>query len=439
MVIAPRQTPSNGRPIPALPTEHSLTMKLCLTILLIDALAIGALRAGSPLPVSSAERQGIDRVRLERMHTLISDHISQGKHAGAVAMVVRNGHIVDWHTWGKANLATGEPMRKDSIFRIYSMTKVLTAVATLQLFEANKLQLHQPITDILPELKGLKVFARGTADAPELVDIKTPITIRMLLNHTAGFTYDFFSGSPVHDLYKRQDLWNSASLDEFIGRVAKLPLISHPGETFQYGINNDVLGLIIQRVSGMSFEEYVSRNITGPLRMTDTSFDVPAGKLGRVATIHGLNPAGKLAPTEPILGAYAEPGQGIAAGGAGLFSTIGDYARFAQCLLNGGLLDGTRILGRKTLELALQNSLQKGVSAFAPSEGWGLISALRLDMAGALEPASEGMFYWSGAATTHFFVDPKEKLVGLVFCQHIPFDQHRLFTRFRTSIYQALK
>ncbi|HAV63472.1 MAG TPA: serine hydrolase, partial [Verrucomicrobiales bacterium] len=132
-------------------------------------------------------------------------------------------------------------------------------------------------------------------------------------------------------------------------------------------------------------------------------------------------------------------GRGIPAGGAGLFSTIGDYARFAQCLLNGGELDGTRILGRKTIELALQDSLPEGVSAFAPSEGWGLMSALRLDMAGALEPVSEGTFYWSGAATTHFFVDPTEQLIGLVFCQHVPFDQHQLFTRFRTSIYQALE
>ncbi|HAV63471.1 MAG TPA: hypothetical protein DCY13_14025, partial [Verrucomicrobiales bacterium] len=148
---------------------------------------------------------------------------------------------------------------------------------------------------------------------PQLAELATPITIKMLLNHTAGFTYDFFSGSPVHELYQREDLWNSGSLDEFIKKVARLPLISQPGEEYQYGINNDVLGLIIQRVSGMSFEEYLAKHITGPLKMVDTSFDVPTEKMNRVATIHAQGANGKLAPTDPILGAYAEVGRGIPA------------------------------------------------------------------------------------------------------------------------------
>ena len=403
------------------------------------AWGVAALHAASPLPTSSPDRQGIDAVRLERMHDLVGGYVEDGKHAGAVAMVVRNGRIVDWQTWGAANLETGQPIEKDSIFRIYSMSKVLTSIAVLQLFEENKLELNQPVTDIVPELKGLKVFGGGTADVPLLADVETPITIQTLLNHTAGFTYDFFEGSPVHELYKWADLWNTSSLDEFIQRVAKLPLIAQPGTAFEYGINNDILGLIVQRVSGLPFEEYIARNITAPLKMVDTAFHVPEEKRSRLVTIHEQGADGNLRTTEPILGAFAEKGRGIPAGGAGLFSTIGDYARFAQCLLNGGELEGERIIGRKTLELALRNSLPEGVDAFSPGEGWGLISGLRLDMAKTLEPVSEGTFYWSGAATTHFFVDPSEQLVGLVFCQHVPFDQHQLFTRFRTSIYQALE
>ncbi|MDH5470558.1 MAG: beta-lactamase family protein, partial [Gammaproteobacteria bacterium] len=366
--------------------------------------------------------------------------IADGKHAGAAAMVVRNGKIVDWQTWGKANIDTGDAVSRDTIFRIYSMSKIITSVAVLQLFEQNKLLLSQPVTDFIPELKELRVFTGGTAEAPELEDIKTPITIRMLLNHTAGFTYGFFEESPVHKLYKTADLWNAGSLDDFLRRAAALPLIAQPGETYHYGISNDILALVVQRTSGMSFEEYIAENITGPLKMKDTAFYVPAEKLHRLAAIHRHGEDGRLTVVvDDLLGAYAEKGHGVPSGGGGLFSTIGDYARFIQSLLNSGELDGVRILGRKTIELAMQNSLPEGAFAFSPAMGWGLMSGLHIDMPGSLEPVSEGTFTWSGAATTHFFADPSEKLIGMIFTQHFPYDEHQLFTRFRISVYQALQ
>lgn len=396
--------------------------------------------AASPLPVSSPEHEQIDPARLERMHALVSGYIDDGKHAGAAAMVVRNGKIVDWQTWGKANIDTGDAVSRDTIFRIYSMSKIITSVAVLQLFEQNKLLLSQPVTDFIPELKELRVFTGGTAEAPELEGIKTPITIRMLLNHTAGFTYGFFEESPVHELYKTADLWNAGSLDDFLRRAAALPLIAQPGETYHYGISNDILALVIQRASGMSFEEYIAENITRPLKMKDTAFYVPAEKLHRLAAIHRHGEDGRLTVVvDDLLGAYAEKGLGIPSGGGGLFSTIGDYARFIQSLLNGGELDGVRILGRKTIQLAMQNSLPEGAFAFSPAMGWGLMSGLHIDMPGSLEPVSEGTFTWSGAATTHFFADPSEKLIGMIFTQHFPYDEHELFTRFRISVYQALQ
>ncbi|MCW5557597.1 MAG: beta-lactamase family protein [Verrucomicrobiae bacterium] len=361
-----------------------------------------------------------------------------GQHAGANVLVVRHGKIVGRRSFGSRDLDSDKPMEEDTLVRIYSMTKVVTAVAALQLFEQNRFNLDSPVTQWLPELKDVKVFTGGTADAPQLAPTTNAITVKTLLNHTAGFTYDFFAGSPVNDLYKRQDLWNSASLDEFIAKVGQLPLLAQPGTAYNYSISDDVLGVLIQRVSGMTFEDYVARNITGPLGMNDTFFDVPADKRDRVAKLHELRD-GTLHTTLEIIGAYAEPGRGIPAGGAGLFSTLGDYARFAQCLLNGGQLDGVRLLGRKTVELARMNSLPAGVNAFGPADGWGLFSAVRVNAVAAGEPVSEGAFFWSGAATTHFFCDPKEDVLALVFCQHIPFDQHGLFTRFRTAVMQAVE
>ncbi|HTI70123.1 MAG TPA: serine hydrolase domain-containing protein [Candidatus Limnocylindria bacterium] len=414
-------------------------MKHLLILLLCVAALARSLQAADPLPMSTPKAEGFDSVRLERVHQLVQGTVKAGEHSGGMVLIARHGRIVDWQAWGSRDLDSGAPIEKDTIFRIYSMSKVVTAVAVLQLFEQNKFNLDSPVSAWIPELADLKVFAGGTAEAPLLEPMKKPITVKMLLNHTAGFTYDFFSGSPVHDLYKKQDLWNASSLDEFIGRVAKLPLVAQPGVSFNYGISDDVLGLLIQRVSGESFENYVSNHITGPLRMKDTAFDVPPEKMNRVAKLHEQGPDGKLHTTPAIIGAYAEAGRGIPAGGAGLFSTIGDYARFVQMLVNGGQLDGVRILGRKTVELARINSLPKTSPPVSAGDGWGLFSAVRFDVAESNEPSSVGMFYWSGAATTHFFADPSEGLVALVFCQHLPFDQHRLFTRFHTAVYQALE
>ncbi|MBL9139004.1 MAG: beta-lactamase family protein [Verrucomicrobiales bacterium] len=398
--------------------------------------ACRAIAAG--LPVSRPHAEGMNSERLQRVFELVDGTVKAGQHAGANVLVLRHGRIVGQRSFGSRDVETGAPMRADTIVRIYSMSKVVTAVAVLQLFEENRFALDAPVARWLPELKDLKVFESGTAAAPNCVPTTRAITVRMLLNHTGGFTYDFFSGSPVHELYQQADLWNSTSLDEFMAKVGKLPLLAQPGTAYNYSISDDILGALIQRVSGMTFEEFVARRITGPLRMSDTFFDVPADKLDRLAKIHELRD-GRLHTKPEILGAYAERGRGIPCGGAGLFSTIGDYARFAQCLMNGGELDGARILGRKTVELALMNSLPPGVHAFNAADGWGLFSAVRLDPVAAGEPLSAGSFYWSGAATTHFFCDPKEQVLALVFCQHLPFDQHQLFGRFRTSVMQAVE
>lgn len=408
---------------------------LALVLVLVTSLAAPAT---PPLPLGRPQAEGFHRERLQRVFDLVESTVQAGQHAGAGVLVARHGRIVGQRAFGVRDADTGAPMEADTICRIYSMTKVVTSVAVLQLFEQGRITLDAPAANWLPELKEPRVFIGGNAAAPQLAPATNAITVRMLLNHTAGYTYDFFSGSPAHELYKAADLWNSTSLDEFMLRVARLPLLSQPGTAYHYGINNDILGVLVQRLSGIPFEEYVARHITGPLKMRDTAFQVPADKRHRLARLHELKD-GRLVTTPEILGAYAEAGRGIPCGGAGLFSTLGDYARFAQCLLNGGELEGARILGRKTLELGRLNTLPPGAYAFNPADSWGLFSALRTDVARGGEPVSEGTFFWSGAATTHFFVDPREQVIALVFCQHVPFDQHGLFTRFRTAVMQALE
>lgn len=391
-----------------------------------------------PLPRSTPEAEGFSPARLERVHELVERSIEAGEHAGALVLIARHGKIVDARSFGVRDVATGEPMEHDTIVRLYSMTKVVTAVAVLQLVEQGVVAFDDPLSRWVPEAANVQVFAGGTADAPVLAPPARPITIRMLLNHTAGFAYDFGAESPTKELYTRADLWNATSLDDFAARVGTLSLVAQPGTAFHYGINDDVLGVVVQRASGIPFEDFVARHITQPLAMHDTSFDVPPAKMHRLSKLHS-RVDGTLKAVPAILGVHAEAGRGIPCGGAGLFSTIGDYARFAQCLLDGGELDGVRILSRKMVELALRNSLPAGVDAFRAGEGWGLVSGVRVDPSANAELASAGTFHWSGAATTTFFADPSEELLALVFFQHLPFDEHKIFKRFRTAVYQALE
>jgi CubicO group peptidase (beta-lactamase class C family) len=380
--------------------------------------------------------RGFDEERLERVTEFARGVVERGEHAGVSVLVTRDGKTALEASFGVRDADTGAPMTSDTIVRIYSMTKVITCVAALQLVEDGVLQLDAPVTRWLPELGDLQVLTGGTPEAPELAALERPITVKHLLNHTAGFTYDIFGDSPVNELYRRADLWSAQSVDEFLAKVRTLPLIAQPGTGFHYGISDDVLGAVIERASGTTLEEHFARRITGPLGMTDTAFDVPAEKMHRLARLHEHRD-GRFATTPEIVGAHAEPGRGFASGGGGIFSTIGDYARFAQCLMQGGTLDGARVLGRKTVELALANSLPPGVLT-SGGLGWGLFSGVRLELAASGELGSVGTFSWSGIATTHFFADPREGVVGLIVCQHLPFDEHGVFVPFRNAVYQAL-
>lgn len=391
-----------------------------------------------PLGPRAQSATAFDPARLLRVSELLGSEVDAGRHAGLSFVLLHHGERVAEGAFGKADITTGRPLRMDSIVRIYSMSKPITAVAALTLLEQGKLRLDQPIADFLPELKAPQVFVGGTAEAPQLAPAARPITVRMLLNHTAGFTYDFFRESPLHEIYRKAELWAASSSADFLRRVAALPLLAQPGTAWNYSIADDVLGVLIERAAQQALADYVRDHVTGPLRMVDTDFDVEPGKRARLATLHRQE-NGALITMEPTFGVYAEAGRGFAAGGAGLFSTLADYARFARFLLGDGALDGERVLGRKTMELARANSLRDDQRTSRPGDGWNLIASVCTEPGAGHDLFSAGTVHWSGAATTTFFADPQEGLVGVLFAQHLPFDEHKVIARFRTLAYQALR
>jgi CubicO group peptidase (beta-lactamase class C family) len=405
-------------------------MRLTICFLILAA-SLGA----QPLPLSSPEKEGLSSERLARLHQRFEQMVQEGKRAGAITMIVRNGRIADWKTYGYRDIAQRLPMEKDTICRIWSMSKVITSVAAMMLVEEGKLTLSDPVHKYIPELKSVKVLKGGTADRAELTDAVRPITVKHLLTHTSGLTYTW-GDHPVSELYRRAKVFNVDSLKEFTGKIATLPLVAQPGEKYNYGINTDVLGYVIQAAAGMPFDKFVESRILTPLKMKDTHFQVPPEKMERVAKTYGLKD-GKLGEISMDELRYSAS---VPFGGMGLFSTIGDYARFGQMLLNGGQLDGARLLGRKTVELMTVNHLNHLAVPYTNESGaygFGLGGSVRVDLAKGNIPGSLGQFGWDGAASTYFRIDPKERSVSLLFQQYMPFDTPSL-ELFSTLFYQAV-
>jgi CubicO group peptidase (beta-lactamase class C family) len=407
-------------------------MQLIICLILF-ALSLGA----QPLPLSTPEKEGLSSERLERLHQRMDQMVRDGKKAGAITMIVRNGKVADWKAYGYRDVDQKLPMEKDSICRIWSMTKVISSVAVMMLVEEGKLTLNDPVYQYIPEFKNIKVLTGGTADQPELVDAVRPVTVKHLLTHTSGLTYTW-GDHPVAQLYNRKKIFENGSLKEFVGKVASLPLLAQPGEKYNYGINIDVLGYLVQVVADMPFDKFVQNRILTPLRMSDTFFEVPKEKLSRVAKTYTVKD-GKLSesPAEDLVGKATVT---VPYGGMGLFSTVGDYSRFGQMLLNGGQLDGVRLLSRKTVELMTVNHLNNLAvphTGGAGAYGFGLGGSVRMDLAKGNIPGSLGQFGWDGAASTYFRMDPKERTVSLVFFQYMPFDSPAL-ELFSTLFYQAI-
>jgi CubicO group peptidase (beta-lactamase class C family) len=403
------------------------------------------------LPRAKPEEVGLSSARLDNIRKVLGAKVDAGEIPGYVALVARRGKVAYFEAYGVQNPNTRVAMSRDSIFRIYSMTKPITSVAAMMLVEEGKIRLSDPVSMYLPELAKLQV-ATNPATAASAAELQTrpatnPIRVVDLLMHTAGFTYGFFKPFPGGGVLEQMYIDGGVNdLDitnaELVTRLSKLPLRYEPGTIWWYSHSTDVLGRLIEVVSGMTLGEFFDKRIAGPLGMKDTAFRVAPDEVSRFAEPFDDDRKGLILP-------YTDPTKPVKfeAGGQGLTSTPMDYARFAHMLLNRGALDGKRILGTKSVELMTMDHmgpwLDRGPLYFpGPNGGWSLLGATRNPgprAPAALNPmeGSAGEYYWAGYAGTYFWVDPKEELVGVYMMQSV---KHLLWyaTTFKSLAVQAV-
>jgi CubicO group peptidase (beta-lactamase class C family) len=398
----------------------------------------------APLPEARPEDVGMSPERLERVTAVMKRAVEAGDFAGAVVMIARKGKLVYQRSLGMQDKAKNIPMAPDSIFRAYSMTKPIVSVAAMILAEEGRLGLHEPISAYLPEFKnmtvGVESFSATGAGSFYTVPAKRQITVQDLLRHTSGLTYGVFLPKSTHlrKLYDEANLWSQPSLEAFCKALAKLPLRYEPGTTWEYGYSTDVLGRVIEVVSGQPLDAFVAERILKPLKMVDTDWYVPAAKMNRFA--QPLPGTEKNWLPETILDFSKPPA--VPAGGHGMVTTAGDYLRFAQMLANGGELEGVRILGPRTLRyMASDHVLGSGIARGNFLAGWGygfgLGFGVRLEYGESDWIGTPGEFYWGGYAGTYFFVDPNEQLVPVMMFQAPERRQHYR-NLFRGVVYQAI-
>jgi CubicO group peptidase (beta-lactamase class C family) len=410
---------------------HARAIRLALALVLL--LSTGAWAQG--LPTAKPEAVGLSTERLDRVAQTIRADVEKGRLPGAVVLIARKGRVAYFESFGFRDKAASAPMSKDAIFRIYSMTKPFTSVAVMMLVEEGKIQLTDPVSKYLPQLAKLQVGmekpeASGTLT---LVPADREMTIQDLLRHTSGLTYGVFGKSAVKDLYLKGGAdSNDHTNAELIDKLARLPLHYQPGTTWEYGRSTDVLGRLVEVVSGTTLSRFLEERIFQPLRMPDTSFWVPQPKQGRIAQPLPADPdTGK----EVKLLDVTQPPK-YEAGGQGGVATTMDYARFSQMLLERGRLNGVRLLSRKSVEFMTGDQL--GAIKF-PRPGWtfGLGFAVRKETGLAGEPGSVGEYNWGGFGGTFFWVDPKEELV-VVWMAQGPGQRNYYRGLFKNLVMQAL-
>ncbi len=413
--------------------------------LLSAALALLAPVAQAAAPAAtSPEAHGFSSERLKRLDAVIQEQIDQKHLAGAVMFIARDGQPVHFRAYGQQEIETGKPMPTDAIFRIASMSKALTTTAVMMLYEEGKFMLHDPVSKYIPAFAKSSVAVAPPAGSPAdlkyvLVPAKRPIQIRDLLTHTAGLTYG--DGLAV-DLYKQAKLysWYFADHDETLAaavdRLGALPLHGQPGESWQYGFSSDVLGRLVEVVSGMPLDRFFQERIFGPLKMVDSCFYLPPGKAARLAPVYGYEKGELTLRENSAKTDYIQGPRKCFSGGAGVLSTTNDYARFLQLLLNDGELDGVRLLSPKTVELMHAN--HTGDKYTRDTSGFGLGFWVNNNLGYFGELGTEGAYGWGSAYFPQYLVDPKEKIVALLMTQLKPANGMDLNQKFKVMMYQAL-
>ena len=407
-------------------------------LLLLAFVTVGTVRADPVLPIAAApEEVGLSSAQLARLEAVTQRHVETGLVPGAVMLVARRGKIAWTRTVGFRDRAAKDPMKPDSIFRIYSMTKPIVSVAAMMLVEEGRMQINDPVAKYLPEIGKMKVGVETSENDKatlQLVEPSRDMTVQDLLRHTSGLIYGTRGKSLINAAYVEAKIGGNrdSSNEEFVTALSKLPLRFSPGERWEYGVSTDVLGRVVEVVSGKTLGEFLNERIFAPLGMTDTGFYVPAEKLSRAAQPWQVPEA---PPMTPRFDVAQKPR--FESGGAGLTSTMDDYLRFTVMLADSGKFSGKRLLGSKTLEfMTSDHTLAR--PGRPPGLGFGLGFEVRTSVGDAALPGSLGEYGWAGNAGTLFWIDPKEQLIAIYMVQVSDGDRIMLRNQFRTMVQSAI-
>ena len=405
----------------------------CFLLLVLSAGAVVA----ADLPSARPESVGMSTQRLGRLKSEMQTLVDSNQLAGVVTMVAKDGKVVEFETAGKRDLQSSAPMQKDSIFRIYSMSKPITGVAMMILFEEGKWQLNDPVSKHIPEFANLKVAqVNPQTGAVTQVAPDHPMTMRELMSHSGGLTYGLFGSTAVDKMYMDvKVLDRDAPLQAMIDKLGKIPLLNQPGATWHYSVSVDVQGYLVEKLSGQPFPEFLQQRIFEPLGMKDTAFYVPAEKMNRFVSFYTYDKDRKFVahPSDDFSKSPAGP-----SGGGGLVSTATDYMRFCQMLLNGGELDGHRLLSPLTVQLMRTNVLPATARTLSPGTGFGLDFAVVEDPMAAGGYGGEGTYYWGGYAGTWFWIDPVYNLIVVGMIQQRADGMPDVRALSRSLTYQAI-
>ena len=396
---------------------------------------------------------GFDGDRLARIDAHFRRYVDDGRLPGWLVLVARAGKVVHLSTYGQRDKEADLPVELDTVFRIYSMTKPVTSVAAMMLYEEGAFELKDPVSRFIPSFADTRVYRSGSALKPDTEPLVEPVRIWHLLTHTSGLTYGFHHTHPVDAMYRAAGFeWGSppdVDLAEACDRWASMPLLFQPGSEWNYGVSTDVLGRVVEVASGQTLDRFFTERIFEPLGMPDTGFTVPPGDLERLAALYVAMPGSAVPVRSDAMGDIAKTAPPFLSGGGGLVSTAADYHRFTELLRNGGELEGTRLLGTRTVRYMTRNHLPGGADLesfgrplFAETTyegvGFGLGFSVVLDAVANRVLSGNGEFAWGGAASTGFWVDPTEQLTALFLTQLLPSSTHPIRPQLRQLVYQAL-